>query len=207
MTCEQVEGLADIAERFGGRSIRLTVWQNLLIPDITESDVDSVKGAIESLGLHWDASSIRSGLIACTGNAGCKFAGADTKRNAMEIAEYLEARLTLDRPINIHVTGCPNSCAQHYIGDIGLQGTQVEVDVEMVEGYHLVIGGGWGAEQGAGRPLLESLPFDRIPPIIERLIAHYLANRTGPDESFAAFARRHEVEALRAVLAEDLAVA
>ena len=207
MTCEQVEGLADIAARFGSQSIRLTVWQNLLIPDIAEADVDAVKAAIKALDLHWDASSVRSGLIACTGNAGCKFAGADTKRNAMEIAAYLEGRVTLDRPINIHVTGCPNSCAQHYIGDIGLQGTQVEVEEEMVEGYHMVIGGGWGAEQGAGRSLLESLPFEKIPPIIERLIGHYLANRTGPEESFAAFARRHDVETLRSVAAEDMVTA
>lgn len=200
LTCEQVEGLADIADLRGSRSIRLTVWQNLLIPDIDERDVDSVKAAIESLGLHWDASGVRAGLIACTGNAGCKFAGADTKRHAMEIAAYLEGRVALDRPVNIHVTGCPNSCAQHYIGDIGLQGTQVEVEEEMVEGYHLVIGGGWGAEQGSGRPLLESIPFEKIPPIIERLISDYLARRSGPDESFAAFARRHDIEDLRAVV-------
>ena len=207
MTSEQVEGLADIADRYGSRTIRLTVWQNLLISDIAEEDIDAVKEAIESIGLHWDASSVRSGLIACTGNAGCKFAGADTKRNAMELAAYLDGRVTLDRPINIHVTGCPNSCAQHYIGDIGLQGTQVEVEEELVEGYHLVIGGGWGAEQGVGRPFLDALPFEKIPPIIERLISHYLANRTGSDESFAAFARRHDTEALRAVALEDLVIA
>ena len=207
LSSEQIEGLADIADRFGSRAIRLTVWQNLLIPDIAEADVDAVKVAIEALGLHCDASSVRSGLIACTGNAGCKFAGADTKRNAMEIAAYLEPRVTLDRPINIHVTGCPNSCAQHYIGDIGLQGTQVEVEEEMVEGYHLVIGGGWGSEQGAGRPLLDSLPFEKIPPIVERLILYYLANRTGPGESFAAFARRSDLETLRSVAAEDMVTA
>ena len=207
MSCEQIEGLADIADRFGGRTIRLTVWQNLLIPDIDHEDVDAVKAAIEGLGLHWDASSVRSGLIACTGSAGCKFAGADTKRNAMEIAAYLEPRVTLDRPINIHVTGCPNSCAQHYIGDIGLEGTKVEVDEEMVEGYHLCVGGGWGREQGTGRRLIDSVAFDKVPPIIERLILHYLANRSGPDESFAAFARRSDIESLRAVAAEDMVAA
>ncbi len=207
MTCEQVDGLADIADRYGSRSIRLTVWQNLLIPDISGNDVEAVKAAIEDLGLHWDASSVRAGLIACTGNAGCKFAGADTKRNAMEIAGYLEGRVALDRPVNIHVTGCPNSCAQHYIGDIGLEGTQVEVEEEMVEGYHLCVGGGWGGEQGAGRRLLDSIPAAKVPPIIERLLGHYLAHRAGPDESFAAFARRHDVEALRAVVEDQAALA
>ena len=199
MTSEQMDGLAEIAEWFGSGTIRLTVWQNLLISDIAESDVDAVKAAIEALGLEWDASSIRSGLIACTGNAGCKFSASDTKTHAMILARYLEERLTLDRPINIHLTGCHHSCAQHYIGDIGLEATKVEVGEEMVEGYHLCVGGGWGAEQGVGRRLLESLPFDEIPPIVERLLGHYLDAREGPDESFAAFARRRGVDALRAV--------
>ena len=81
----------------------------------------------------------------------------------MILARYLEERVTIDRPINIHVTGCPNSCAQHYIGDIGLEGTKVEVGEEMVEGYHLCVGGGYGAEQGVGRRLIESMPFDDDP--------------------------------------------
>ena len=200
MTADQMDALADIADRHGSRSLRLTVWQNLLIPDVAEGDAEAVRLAIEGIGLHWEASSVRAGLLACTGSAGCKFAGADTKRHAMELAAYLEDRVALDRPINLHVTGCNNSCAQHYIGDIGLEGTKVEVDEEMVEGYHLCVGGGWGAEQGAGRRLIDSLPFEKIPPIVERLIARYLATRTGPDESFAAFARRHEVEELRAIV-------
>jgi ferredoxin-nitrite reductase len=200
MSCEQMEGLADIADRFGDGSIRLTVWQNLLIPGIADADVDEVKRAIEQLGFEWDASSFRSGLIACTGNAGCKFSASDTKRHAMVLARYLEERLTLDRPINIHVTGCHNSCAQHYIGDIGLEGTKVEVGEEMVEGYHLCVGGGWGLEQGIGRRLLESLPFDEIPPIVERLLLQYLDSREGPEESFAAFVRRHTIEDLRSIV-------
>jgi ferredoxin-nitrite reductase len=200
MSCEQMEGLADIADRFGDGSIRLTVWQNLLIPGIADADVDEVKRAIEQLGFEWDASSFRSGLIACTGNAGCKFSASDTKRHAMVLARYLEERLTLDRPINIHVTGCHNSCAQHYIGDIGLEGTKVEVGEEMVEGYHLCVGGGWGLEQGIGRRLLESLPFDEIPPIVERLLLQYLDSREGPEESFAALVRRHTIEDIRSIV-------
>jgi ferredoxin-nitrite reductase len=200
MTCEQMDGLADIADRFGDRSIRLTVWQNLLIPGIREEYVDEVKQAIEQLGFEWDASSFRSGLVACTGNAGCKFSASDTKRHAMVLARYLEERLTLDRPINIHVTGCHNSCAQHYIGDIGLEGTKVEVGEKMVEGYHLCVGGGWGLEQGIGRRLLESLPFEEIPPIVERLLIHYLEFREGTEESFAAYVRRHSIEDLRSIV-------
>jgi sulfite reductase beta subunit-like hemoprotein len=67
-------------------------------------------------------------------------------------------------------------------------------------GYHLCVGGGWGADKEIGRRLLDSVPFDEIPPIIERLLLHYLARRAGPEESFAAFARRHSLDELRAVV-------
>lgn len=198
MTADQMDGLAAIAERFGRGTIRLTVWQNLLIPDIKEADLDAVKAAIEALGLGWDASSIRSGLVACTGNAGCKFAASDTKRHALILARYLEERVELDQPINIHLTGCHHSCAQHYLGDLGLEATKVEVGEDLVEGYHLCVGGGYGAEQGIGRRLFDAMPFDAIPPAVERLLRAYLAQRL-PNESFASFTRRQSLEALRAV--------
>ncbi|MGE5755534.1 MAG: NirA family protein [Planctomycetaceae bacterium] len=200
LTVDQVHGLAAIAERFGSGTIRLTVWQNLLISDIAGRDIEEVRRAIEALGLDWDATSIRSGLVACTGNTGCKFSAANTKGQAMILARYLEERVALDQPINIHLTGCHNSCAQHYIGDIGLEATKVEVGEEMAEGYHLCVGGGWGADKEIGRRLLDPVPFDEIPPIIERLLLHYQDRRAGPEESFAAFARRHSSEELRAVV-------
>lgn len=198
MTADQMDGLATIAERFGSGTIRLTVWQNLLISDIEEEALEAVKAAIEALGLDWDASSLRSGLVACTGNAGCKFAASNTKRHAMLLAQYLEERVELDQPINLHLTGCHHSCAQHYIGDIGLEATKVEIGDEMVEGYHLCVGGGYGPDQGIGRRLIDAMPFETIPPAIERLLQTYLAQRRS-GESFAAFARRHSLEALRAV--------
>ena len=119
----------------------------------------------------------------------------------MILARYLEERVPMDQPINIHLTGCHHSCAQHFIGDIGLEATRVELGEEMVEGYHLCVGGGWGEEQGIGRRLLDSVPFDDIPPIVERLLRHYLDQRAHAGESFAAFARRADEGELRAVAA------
>ena len=80
---------------------------------------------LQEIGLTAKASSIRAGLVACTGNTGCKFALSNTKGTAMAIAEWVEPRVALDTPINIHLTGCPHSCAQHYIGDIGLLAARV----------------------------------------------------------------------------------
>ena len=188
---EQMRRLASIADRFGSGTIRLTVWQNLLISDIPTDKIDDVKRELEGAGLAWSATSIRGGLVACTGNAGCKYASADTKRHAMRIAEYLESKLELDQPINIHLTGCPHSCAQHYIGDIGLIATKVPVGEEdMVEGYHVFVGGGYGAEQGLGREVFRNVTADDAPATIERMLRAYLAGRESEEETFLAFVRR-----------------
>lgn len=196
MTCEQARGLAAIADRFGSGHLRLTVWQNLILPDIQDAEIETVKREIEQLGLDWRALSLRSGLVACTGNAGCKYAAADTKGQAMQLAAYLEERIELDAPINIHFTGCPHSCAQHYIGDIGLRGTKVEVGEDMVEGYEVVVGGGFADQRNIGRQLFPQVAFEDIPPLVERLILFYLDARDD-QETFSHFANRQPLERLR----------
>jgi ferredoxin-nitrite reductase len=154
LTTEQMRGLAEISERFGSGTLRFTVWQNLLISDVADRDVGIAIAAINALGLGVEASAIRRGLVACTGNAGCKFSASNTKGHALRLADYLEARLAVDLPINIHLTGCHHSCAQHYVGDIGLLACKVDLDKEggedSVEGYHVYIGG--GAACGLARP-------------------------------------------------------
>src|SRR3954471_9302239 len=197
MTCEQMRGLAGISERYGSGTIRLTVWQNLLISDIPEDKVEAVGGEIEALGLGWKATQVRTGLVACTGNFGCRFSSSDTKRHALEIADHLDAHLELDTPINIHLTGCHNSCAQHYIGDIGLLGTKVSVEDDMVEGYHMYLGGGYGAEPEIGREIYRDVKAEDAPRVIERMLRGYLAARLGPDETFRDFTRRYSTEQLK----------
>jgi ferredoxin-nitrite reductase len=198
----QLRGLAQIAARRGSGTLRLTVWQNLLLSDIPEAQIEATGSEIEALGLATNASPLRSGLVACTGNVGCKFALADTKRHALAIADYLEPRITLDEPINIHLAGCPNSCAQHYVGDIGLLATNVDLGGDdEVEGYHLVVGGGSGAEIGLGREIARDIPADALPERLETLLRGFLARRE-PGESFHAFANRHSPEQLCALLSE-----
>ena len=142
------------------------------------------------------AITIRAGLIACTGAAGCKFAAAHTKQHALAIADFLEPRLTLDVPVNIHVTGCPHSCAQHYMGDIGLIATKVEQGEDMVEGYHIFVGGGYGAEQGIGREIYRNVIAPETGPTIERMLRGYMEHRADPSETFLAFSRRHSTAQL-----------
>ena len=126
MTAAQMRGLAEVARDLGDGDIRLTVWQNLLISGVPSDKVAAAQAKIAALGLSTSTNSIRAGLVACTGNVGCKFAASDTKRHAEEIARWCETRLELDGPVNIHLTGCHHSCAQHYIGDIGLLACKVQ---------------------------------------------------------------------------------
>jgi len=193
--------LAAIACEFGDGDLRLTVWQNLLISGVADDKVEAAKGAIESLGLDWRANALRAGLVACTGATGCKFAAAHTKEHALDLAAQLEAQLRLDAPINIHLTGCPHSCAQHYIGDIGLMGVKVSrgEDEEPIEGYTIVVGGGYAENARIGRELWRDVPFDACGGKIEGLLRAYLGARSSPDESFQTFAGRHEPDSLKAL--------
>ena len=199
LTSGQMRGLAEISQRFGSGTLRLTVWQNLLVSDVADRDVGICIAAINALGLGIEASAIRRGLVACTGNAGCKFSASNTKGHALRLADYLEMRVAVDLPINIHLTGCHHSCAQHYVGDIGLLACKVEQGEESVEGYHVYIGGGAAstAEQAMAREYAQSVAFDDLPPLLERLLAAWLAHRQAPGESFFRFCRRHEIAELR----------
>lgn len=199
ITSDQARTLAQIAETYGNGELRCTVWQNVLIPHIRDADVDAVKQELDLCGLGYEASSFRAGLVACTGSAGCKFAAADTKSHAMQIAETLEPQFELDQPINIHLTGCHHSCAQHYIGDIGLLGCKVEQGDDMVDGYDVHLGGGWGQYQGVARLLFPAIPFSDLPDLIGSIVAEYL-NHRHQDEAFADFARRHSDEELKTML-------
>lgn len=201
LTADQMRGIADIAQRFGSGTIRLTVWQNLLISDVADRDVGVCVAALAALGLGVEASSIRRGLVACTGNAGCKFAASNTKGHALKLADWLETRLVVDTPVNIHLTGCHHSCAQHYVGDIGLMAVKVDRGELSLEGYNVFIGGGAAAagEQAMAREYALGVAFDDLPPLVERLLAAYLGHRVAVTETFHQFCCRHDIAALRAL--------
>jgi len=196
---DQMRGLAKIAQDLGDGDIRLTVWQNLLLSGVRDENVALATAAIEKLGLAVKASQIRAGLIACTGNAGCKFAASDTKRHAAEIGDWCERRVDIDTPLNIHLTGCHHSCAQHYISDIGLLAAKVPgvTEDDTAEGYHLYAGGGFGPDADIGQEVYRDVKAEDAPKTVERLLKAYLANRSSTDETFLTFARRHDGEALR----------
>ncbi len=199
ITTEQMRGIAKISRDLGDGDIRLTVWQNLLISGVKDENVATAIAAFDSIGISTKATAIRAGLIACTGSKGCRFAASDTKGHAEAISEYCEARVQLDSPVNIHLTGCHHSCAQHYIGDIGLIGARVATSTDSddtVDGYHILVGGGFGPDAALGREIYRDVKADDAPQTVERMLKGYLAKRS-EGETFLTFTRRHEVEALR----------
>jgi ferredoxin-nitrite reductase len=204
LTAAQMKGLAAIAADMGDGDVRLTVWQNLLISGVPSSKLTAAIAAIEQLELSIKASSIRAGLVACTGNTGCRFSASDTKKHADDIARWCEARVALDGPVNIHLTGCHHSCAQHYIGDIGLLACKVATsgDGDAVEGYHVLVGGGFGPDAALAREIYRDVKAEDAPATVERMLKAYLARRVSPSETFQAFTRRHDVPALAAMFAE-----
>ncbi|MEO8428206.1 MAG: NirA family protein [Verrucomicrobiota bacterium] len=202
ITPRQMLRLADLVDNYGSGELRLTVWQNLIIPSIPDAFVETIKKALAKMGLPWQQSNLRGGLIACTGNSYCKFAATNTKRHALELADFLDKRIQLSQPINIHLTGCPNSCAQHYMGDIGLLGAKVKVAGETVEGYHVFVGGGFGEHQGIGRQVFQGISFEQLKPTLEKVLKGYQRHRH-EDESFQAFTQRHDLNSLQAIFSND----
>ena len=207
MTVAQMHGLAAIARELGDGDLRLTVWQNLLVSGVPTDNLAAAQERIEALGLAIKTNAIRAGLVACTGNTGCKFAASDTKRHAEEIARWCETRVALDGPVNIHLTGCHHSCAQHFISEIGLLACKIQEneDADPVEGYHILVGGGFGPHAALGRELFRDVAAADTPRTIERILKAYLAHRASRQETFLAFARRHDLDALKAMTEREAA--
>jgi ferredoxin-nitrite reductase len=205
-TVEQMRGLAAVARDFGDGDIRLTVWQNLLISGVPDDRVAAAQAAIAALGLATEATPLRAGLVACTGNTGCKFALSDTKGHAEAIAAWCEPRVALDQPVNIHLTGCHHSCAQHFISEIGLLAAKVERgESDAVEGYHIHIGGSFGPNAVLGREIYRDVSAEDAPATVERMLKAYMAHRASPAETFLAFANRHDLDALKGLVAAEAA--
>ena len=205
LTVKQLRGLAALAAAYGSGTLRLTVWQNLLISDIPEGRLGEALRALGDLGLTHEPDPIQAGLVACTGSEGCKFAAAPTKSTALAISAHLRGlspKLPLDAPVNIHITGCAHSCAQHFIGDIGLIATGVETAAYKGPGFHVFIGGGYGREGRMAVAARRSVPVADVPAEIARILSLYLDKRL-PGESFSAFAGRHRADDLQAFFTGD----
>ena len=185
----QMRKVADLAERHGNGSIRLTVRQNLLILNVQKDNVASLLEGLESVNLSLNASPILRGVVTCTGKEFCRLAVTETKRFAGEIVEYLQSRVSLEEPLRIHVAGCPAACAQSPIAHIGLQGSQAQVGDRLVEAYDLAVGGQLGRDRAFNHFVAQGLPAGEVKFRLEQLLVGYKKLRK-VGETFNDFCRR-----------------
>jgi len=201
ITAAEMRIVADLADRYGTGELRVTAMQNLVILNVRRQHAEVLAGELEAAGLRLHASPFWRGTIACTGTEFCKLALTETKGFARWLVEELEARMPgFDRHLKIHVTGCPNSCGQHWIADIGIEGKKMKVEGKMVDAYFFCVGGAVGRHQAKARPVGYRVPATEVPEAIERLLRRYLADRRD-GENFRQFSARHSDEELREFLA------
>lgn len=194
LSARQMHGLAHVAETYGTGELRLTVWQTVIVPHVADAFVETARRAAHRLGLFTEASAGAGGIVACTGSRGCKYAASDTKGHALSLFKHLQTRFPeITAPVNIHFTGCPHSCAQHYCGDIGFVGAKLQ---DGSEGYHMVVGGGMDHEQGIAREILRGVRAAEVNATVDKLLAAYSCGRHS-SETFAQWARRLTVGQLQ----------
>jgi sulfite reductase (ferredoxin) len=200
---EQLEVAAELAERFGSGALRATVSQNLLFIDIPNQRTAELARELGQLGLQVDGSSFWRGAVACTGMEFCKLAITETKGFTRWIVDELEERLPeFDQQLRLHVTGCPNSCGQHWIADIGIEGKKIKHEGKLTDAYYFCLGGAVGQHASIARPVGYRCPAPLVPEAIERLLRHYLASRS-PEENLRAWFARHSNDELRTRLAGE----
>ncbi|HTV82283.1 MAG TPA: nitrite/sulfite reductase [Acidobacteriaceae bacterium] len=209
LTGDQLAAAAELAERFGEGGhgdLRLTVMQNLLFLNIPLAGAAELALELERIGLRVDGTPFFRGGIACTGTEFCKLAITETKGFLRWLVDEMEERLPqFDQQLRLHVTGCPNSCGQHWIADIGLEGKKIRHEGKLADAYYFCLGGSVGQYALAARPVGFRTPAHLVPDAIERLLRRYLAERNERENLRAWFARNSDAE-LRATLAgEELA--
>ena len=203
LTGEQLEAAAELSERFGQGRLRTTVSQNLIILDVPNAQVGELVRELGQIGLHVEATNFWRGTVACTGTEFCKLAITETKGFSRWLVGQLDERIPgFDQFLRINVTGCPNSCGQHWIADIGLEGKRIKQDGKQVEAYYFSLGGAVGRHEGFARHTGYRCASVEVPDAIERLLASFQERRQ-PGENLRAFFARHEEAQLRAFLAGE----
>jgi sulfite reductase (ferredoxin) len=201
ISAKQMHAAADLADRFAGGELRTTNMQNLLIVNVPNDNVTVLASQLEGLGLPVGGSPFWRGVVACSGSEFCKIAITETKGFSRWLVEELEERLPgFEQHLKLHVTGCPNSCGQHWIADIGIEGKKIKVDGQQQDAYYFCVGGAVGLHQSVARPIGYRCLASEVPDAIERLLRRYLDERS-PDENLRHFFARHNDEELRECLA------
>jgi sulfite reductase (ferredoxin) len=205
ITPAQLRVAADLSDRYADGHIRNTIMQNIVVVNVPNQHATRVAGELNAAGLPVQAAAFSRGTVACTGSEFCKLALTETKGFARWLAEELDTRIPgFQEQIRIHVTGCPNSCGQHWIADIGLEGKKIKVDGKMVDAYYFCMGGSVGEFASIARPVGYRCAATDVPDAIERLLGEFNEERA-PGENLRQFLARHTNDEIRNWLAGSLA--
>jgi sulfite reductase (ferredoxin) len=203
ISSDQLRAAAELAEQHAGGEVRVTNMQNLLIVNVPRANVDGLAKGLDTIGLPVQGSPFFRGIVACSGSEYCKLAITETKAFSRWLVEELEERLPgFEQHLRLHVTGCPNSCGQHWIADLGLEGKKIKVGGVMQDAYYFCVGGAVGLHQSIARPVGYRCTASEVPEAIERLLNSYLAERE-PGENLRSFFARHSDLELRSLLAGE----
>lgn len=203
ITAEQMQNATDLAERYADGELRTTGMQNLLVLNVPTLNAEPLAQELDAIGLRVGASSFARGTIACSGTEFCKLAITETKSFSRWLVEELEERLPgFDQHLKLHVTGCPNSCGQHWIADIGIEGKKIKVNDRLVDAYYFCVGGALGLHQSTARPVGYRCLATEVPESLERLLSRFLEDRE-PGENLRRFFARHTETQIREFLAGD----
>jgi sulfite reductase (ferredoxin) len=207
ITPEQLRLAANLSDCYGDGHVRNTVMQNLVIVNVPDQQAARVAAELTAGGLPVRASAFARAAVACTGTEFCKLALTETKGFARWLANEMDERIPgFQEQLRINVTGCPNSCGQHWIGDIGLEGKKIKVDGKMIDAYYFCIGGSVGEFASIARPVGYRCAAASVPDAIERLLRQFNEHRE-PGENLRQFFARHSNEDIRGILAGGFAVA
>jgi ferredoxin-nitrite reductase len=170
--------LARMAEVYGGGEIRLTVEQNLIIPNIPDSRLEHfLSEPLVQERFTIDPEPLQRALVSCTGSEFCNYAIIETKNRALQMIKELEEELVTPNPVRIHWTGCPNSCGQPQVADIGLIGTKTKKDGEIVEAADIWMGGKVGKDAHLGEEVMKKVACDDLKTVLrDLLIEHFDAH-------------------------------
>jgi len=188
--------LADLSEQYGTGDLRTTQRQNIVVINIPEKNVDLLKRELIREGFNLGSNGIYRAAVTCTGIEFCNLALTETKIFTQSLIEYLASKFPdICDTVSIHVTGCPNACAQYQVADIGLVGTVRMDGAVRREAYHIAVGFALGVGEHFNRHIFSAVPAEEVPKVLERMIYVYLSQKNAKD-SFVSFCNRFPSEDL-----------
>ena len=207
ITAAQLKAAADLSDQYATGELRTTNMQNLLVVNVPQKSAENLARELDGVGLHIGGSPFARGTVACSGTEFCKLAITETKGFARWLIEELDERLPgFEQQLRINITGCPNSCGQHWIADLGLEGKKIKVDGRFQDAYYFCVGGAVGQLQSIAKPIGYRCLASEVPDAIERLMKRYGDLRDG-GENLRSFFARHTAEDIRTYLAGATTVA